>query len=105
MNIPELIVGIFTPAVKTVVKEGLKASLEKLYVQNPQAYKTAIISIYRPIVIHLQSLVDKTKTKIDDAGVDGIQEAIEESAAEHGVTLPTVEQLRMEEVPPNNIDI
>jgi len=88
----EFLVGIFSGAIKTLLKERVVAALAALYAKDPKAYNTALTGLYPVIDVQLEDITDKTKTKADDILVDALKEAIEQSAATHGLTLPNLDQ-------------
>lgn len=61
--------------------------LQSLHDKDPQGYKSAIFGGLS-FVTGISKLTDKTKTKIDDALVNAIREAIEISAEANGIKLP-----------------
>ena len=88
----DFLVGIFSGAIKTLIKERLIAALAALKAKDEKAYRTALTGLYPVIDVQLEDITDKTKTKADDVVVDAIKEAMEESAAANGVTLPNLDQ-------------
>jgi hypothetical protein len=88
----ELIINSLSPVLETIVAGKLQELLDDLAVKSPEAHKTVCISLYGPIDVHLETLTAKSKTKIDDAVVNGIKTAIEESALNNGVELPQLDQ-------------
>jgi hypothetical protein len=87
----EFLVGIFSGAIKQLLKERLIAALAALKAKDEKAYKTVLTSLYPVVDVQLEDITDKTKTKADDILVDGLKEAMEESAAANGVTLPNLD--------------
>lgn len=87
----EFLVGMFSGAIKTLLKERMKAALAALKAKDEKAYKTTLISLYPVIDVQLEDVTDKTKTKADDVLVDALKESIEESAAENAITLPNLD--------------
>jgi hypothetical protein len=88
----ELIINTFSPALQIVVTTKFNEILDDLAAKNPEAHKTICTSLYGPIDVHLEGLVAGTKTKIDDAIVSGLKEAIELSAETAGVELQNLDQ-------------
>lgn len=91
VKLGELIINTFAPALEIVVATKLAEILDDLAAKNPEAHKTLCTSLYGPIDVHLEGLTAKTKTKIDDAVVNGFKTAIEESASTAGVELPNLD--------------
>ena len=92
IKLSELIINTFAPALEIVVATKLAEILDELAAKNPEAHKTLCTSLYGPIDVHLEGLVSKTKTKIDDSVVNGFKTAIEDSAAAAGVELPQLDE-------------
>lgn len=61
--------------------------LQDLHDKDEEGYKSAILG-GMSFVIGISKLTNKTKTKIDDALVNAIREAIETSAELNGIELP-----------------
>jgi len=92
IKLSELIINTFSPALEIVVAAKLQEILDDLAIKQPEAHKTVCTSLYGPIDVHLEGLTAKSKTKIDDAVVNGIKAAIEGSAAAAGIELPNLDQ-------------
>lgn len=92
LNLGELLINTLSPTLETVINAKLTEILDDLAVKNPEAHKTVVTSLYGPIDVHLQSLTAKSRTKIDDAVVNGILAAIESSAETAGVELPQLDE-------------
>lgn len=88
----ELIINTFSPALEIVVATKFTEILDDLAAKNPEAHKTLCTSLYGPIDVHLEGLTAKTKTKIDDAVVNGFKTAIEDSAASAGIELQNLDE-------------
>lgn len=80
----ELLLNLLTGALESVGESKLKEVLSELHTKNPELYKAAIEG-GRALVLALKPLVGSSKTKIDDAILSAIGDAIEASAAETGV--------------------
>jgi hypothetical protein len=87
----EFLINLFSNAIKDLLKVRLVAALAALKLKDEKAYKTVLVSLYPVIDVQLEDVTDKTKTKADDVIVDGIKEAMEESAAANGVVLPNLD--------------
>ncbi len=87
----EFLLGIFSGAIKTLVKERMIAALSALKAKDEKAYKTVLTSLYPVVDVQLEDITDKTKTKADDLIVDALKESMEESATANGVTLPNLD--------------
>jgi len=92
VKLGELIINTFAPALEIVVATKFAEILDDLAAKNPEAHKTLCTSLYGPIDVHLEGLVTKSKTKIDDAVVNGFKAAIEQSAETAGVELPELDE-------------
>lgn len=88
----EFLINTFSGAIKSLLKTRLLAALAALKLKDEKAYRTALVGLYPVIDVQLEDVTDKTKTKADDVLVDAIKEAMEESAAANGVTLPNLDQ-------------
>lgn len=91
LNLGELIINTLSPTLETVIAAKLGEILDDLATKEPEAHKTVCVSLYPAIDVHLEQLTKKTKTKIDDAVVNGIKTAIENSAAEANIELPNID--------------
>ncbi len=86
LNVGELIINTLAPTLGVVATNKLVDLFEKMWDKDNEKATAALKAMYIGVV-QLQNLTDDTKTKIDDALVDAIRNAIEQSAAEHGITL------------------
>jgi proteasome assembly chaperone (PAC2) family protein len=91
MNIKDAIMNALAPLVKLVVKETLKAGLKQLFANDPQAAKTVVASLYPVMDVPVENATLKTETDMDDAVVDGVKEALEDSAKDWGIELPNLD--------------
>ena len=87
----EFIVNLFGKAIKDLIKARMIVALAALKLKDEKAYKTVLTSLYPVIDVQLEDVTDKTKTGADDMLVDGIKEAMEESAAASGIVLPNLD--------------
>lgn len=87
----EFFLNLFSKAIKNLIKERLIAALAALKAKDEKAYRTVLVSLYPVIDVQLEDITDKTKTAADDVVVDGIKEAMEDSAVTNGVTLPNLD--------------
>lgn len=92
VKLGELIINTFSPALEIIVTTKFTEILDDLAAKNPEAHKTLCTSLYGPIDVHLEGLTGKTRTKIDDAVVNGMKAAIEDSAETAGVELPQLDE-------------
>lgn len=92
LNLGELLINTLSPTLETVINAKLTEILDDLAVKDPEAHKTVVTSLYGPIDVHLEKLTSKSRTKIDDAVVNGIKSAIENSADTAGVDLPNLDE-------------
>lgn len=77
-----LVAGAFADAGET----QLEVVLQKLHDTNPGQYKAAVIAGLELVKI-LQPLVDKSVSKIDDAFLSALKDALVDSAAANNVVL------------------
>ncbi len=82
----ELLLNSLTGTLQTVGETKLVEVLADLHEKNPTQYHAAIQG-GNALVTALTPLVAKTGTKIDDALVAALKEAIDKSAAQNGVSL------------------
>jgi hypothetical protein len=87
----EFFLNIFSKAIKNLIKERLIAALSALKAKDEKAYKTVLVGLYPVIDVQLEDITDKTKTQADDVIVDGMKEAMEESAAANSIILPNLD--------------
>ena len=92
VKLGELIINTFAPALEIVVATKLQEILDDLAAKEPEAHKTLVTSLYGPIDVHLEGLTARSKTKIDDAVVNGFKAAIEASAEAAGIELPNLDE-------------
>lgn len=86
-----IFVSIFSGAVSMYEKLKVKEGLAKILSDNGRdEYIATVQSAYPFAAIILPKLYAKTKTHVDDDLGVAFKEAIEESAAENGVTLPDI---------------
>lgn len=80
MNFKELLLSTLTGALETVGETKLLEVLQQLHDKNPEQYAAAIAG-GKALVSALQPLVLKSGTKIDDAILAALSEAIAASEA------------------------
>lgn len=85
MNL-NFLVEMLSSTLATAGESQLVKVLQELHDSNPDAYKDALTGGYS-LVKHLRPLVLKSKTKIDDAVISGLMDALVNSAALNGVEL------------------
>ena len=81
-----VILNILAGAFKEAGTEAVVGVLQKLHDSDPNNYKVALLGGYL-LSTALEPVVDKSKTKIDDALVEGIGQAVATSAERNGVDL------------------
>ena len=81
-----LILNILAGAFKEAGTEAVVTVLQKLHDSDPKNYKVALLGGYL-LSTALEPVTDKTKTKIDDALIEGISNAVTVSAERNGVDL------------------
>lgn len=83
-----LIIDILAGAFAQALDGAIVLGLEKVYEDEGQVYYEALVrGSYPSVNGFLRIIAGKTKTKIDDKGVDAISDAIRTSAATHGIDL------------------
>lgn len=82
----ELLLGTVTGALTTVGESKLEEALQKLHDQDPESYKVAL-SAGKLFVSKIKPLVEKSATKIDDAVLSALGQAIDDSAKANNVEL------------------
>ncbi len=73
--------------ISLILQEKLVDVFRKLHTHDPAKHSATLRSLYIGLN-QLEDITDDTKTKLDDAGVDAIKGAVEESAKEFDVELP-----------------
>ncbi len=86
MKASEFLLSLFTGTLENVGETKLEALLQDLHDKHPDQYEVAIKG-GRLLVKALLPIAAKTGTKIDDAIVKALAEAIEDSAAANGTIL------------------
>lgn len=81
-----VILNILAGAFKEAGTEAVVSVLQKLHDSDLPNYKKALLG-GKLLADTLEPVVDKSKTKIDDALVEGISNAIQTSAERNGVDL------------------
>ena len=82
----EIILNLFTGALENIGETKLEKALQDLHDKNPALYKATVVSGHA-FAIALTPYVETTGTKIDDAILKAIGQAISDSAAINGVVL------------------
>jgi len=85
-NFQDFLLNALSGALETVGESKLDEVLQQLYKDDPVAYKAAIFG-GNELVKALLPVTSKTGTKIDDAILKALSEAITQSAAVNGITL------------------
>ncbi len=83
----EFLLGTLTGALQSIGESKLVDVLQQLHDKDAERYKAAILG-GKALVVALAPLVDGTGTKIDDALLNALGDAIETSASNNGITLP-----------------
>lgn len=83
-----LFLNSLAPMIQGVLTTVLVELLLKL---KPVELKTVLVSLYGPVDVQLEGLVIKSQTRLDDAAVMAIKNAIEQAAAINGITLPNLD--------------
>lgn len=80
----DFLLNLFSAALETAGESKLMDLLQELHDSNPADYQGAVTGGHA-LVKHLLPLVSKSKNKIDDAIVNALNDAIDQSAAANGV--------------------
>jgi hypothetical protein len=91
-KVSEILVGALAPVLANVGREQLTTLFNKLHEDNPAVYKTVMVALYPIVDVQLETLTDKSKTKLDDIFVDAFKGAIEDSSEANGVELQNLDQ-------------
>lgn len=91
MNLGEILLSALTGPLTSVGQDQLVQLFDKLYEKNNETYKSALVALYPIVDIQLESLTSKSKTKIDDAIINALKGAIEESAAKYKLVLSNLD--------------
>lgn len=86
----DFLLNSLTGALQTVGESKLQDLLQDLHDSNLDDYK-ATIAAGVALLKHLTPLVEKSKSKIDDAIVGALQDAIKMSAKMNGIDLISAE--------------
>lgn len=87
MNVGELIISSLAGPLETIASAKLQELFDKLHDKNPDGLAPTLKSLHIG-AMELKTLTDKTKTKIDDAIVDAMIDAVEASADKYDIELP-----------------
>lgn len=85
-NFGEIILGALTGVLSNVGESKLKEVLQTLHDKDVVQYEAAVKGGHA-LVLALLPVVAKTGTKIDDAIINALDEAIKESASENNIEL------------------
>lgn len=100
----EIMLGLFSGALETVGESKLIEVLQTLHDKDEAKYQAALFGGHA-LVKALVPVVDKTGTKIDDAIVNALGDAIEQSALLNGLVLAVPVVVTVPEVPPVVLEI
>jgi hypothetical protein len=65
--------------------------LDPLKEQDPETHKLLLVSGYPVVDTKIENLAMRTKTELDDLGVEMVKESLEVSAANAGIELPNLD--------------
>lgn len=85
----ELIFNLLAGSLQAIGESKLVEVLQQLHDKNPAQYQLAILGGLQ-LVLALEPVVETTGTKIDDAIVKALKEAIDTSAKNNSVDTMTV---------------
>ena len=91
--------GLFSGALQTVGESKLMEVLQELHDKDLPKYQAALFGGHA-LVTALQPVVEKTGTKIDDAIVNALSDAIQQSATMNNLVLAVPVVVAVPEVPP-----
>lgn len=86
MNLKEILLSTLTATLETVGESKFIDVLQELHDKNPDQYKAVVIAGHG-MVTTLLPFVTKTGTKIDDAILNALGEAIKTSADMNGLKI------------------
>jgi hypothetical protein len=87
MNLKEILVSTFLPAIKAVGQAELSEILSKIKEHNTiEMYTSTLKSIHSSFTL-LKEVAVKTKSKIDDGLIDMVLETIEQAASDDDIEL------------------
>ena len=86
----ELLLNLFSGALESVGEIKLIEALQLLHDKNVEQYNAAVHGAMF-LITGLKPIVDKSKTPIDNAILDSLEDAVRESAKRNGVALPSGE--------------
>lgn len=82
----EFLLGSLTGAIATIGESKLEDALQDLHDKDPKGYK-AVIAAGDLFVTKITPIVQKSATKIDDAVLTALGDAIKSSASKNGINL------------------
>lgn len=82
----EVLLNLLSGALESIGESKLEEALQLLHDKNPEQWQAAVRGGHA-LVVALQPFVDGTTTKIDDAVLKSIGEALTVSATKNGITL------------------
>lgn len=82
----------FAPLVKLGAKIGMGLTLKALREKDPNMANVVAATIYGPVDVYAETYAEGTPTKLDNAAVEGVMEAIEDYAQESGIGLPVLDE-------------
>ncbi len=86
----EFLLNLLSSSIDSFAEPKLIEALQLLHDKNIEQYTAAVKgSMY--LFAGLKPYTDKSKTKIDDAILDSLEDAVRESAKRNGVELPSGE--------------
>lgn len=80
----KILLDLLAGTLETIAESKLVEVLQKLHDTNPVQYKAAIYGGLS-LVAALKPLTDGTATKIDDAVINSLEDALKQSAAINGI--------------------
>lgn len=92
MNFKEFALSLLVSTLQVVGVEKLVELLRQYHKNDPASCEQTLVSFYPVLDVQLEELAKATKTKIDDALIQGFKGAFETFAAEINIILPNLDK-------------
>ncbi len=86
-NFLEGLAAVLLPTLQTLETTAVSELLDKMHDADKEEHKLTLLSIY-PALVRFRIFAEKTKTKFDNVGVEGLLNAVQISATKYGIELP-----------------
>src|SRR5688572_29275773 len=87
----EMVAGVFAPAMAALGAEELQKVFAKVHAKSP-ARHAALLRTLNVAIQEVKPISDSSATKFDNVAVDGLDGAVQQSAAQFGVNLYQIEK-------------